>query len=159
MPCLTIIMGQKGSGKSTVFLQRYRLAHHGVGIFSLKKMQHNRIVGYDLVLLPQEKLISPFALHTSQAPADVTGLLHGQFWFSSVAFKQAVDMMLQSTSDTYWIDEVGKIEISNSGFAPLLHDAIAKEKHLILTVRENYVDRLLQAFDFSSYAIEIRKVR
>lgn len=159
MPRLTIITGQKDSGKSTVFLQRYRLARHGVGIFSCKKILAGRVWGYDLVLLPQEEQIPPFALLSEQTPTDVPGLRHGMFWFSSVAFWQAIDSMLHSSSDTYWIDEVGKIEIDNKGFAPLLHDAIAKGKHLILTVRENHVDRLLQTFGFSSYTIETIKVK
>lgn len=158
MPRLLVFTGEKGSGKSTAFLRHYRTEPCGRAVFSEKVTDECGRIGYNLILLPEGRRICPFARMDAVAPGGVGELRHGRFHFAESAFSEAIRYLSEEMDAPVWMDEVGKIEFSGRGFAPLLTQCLQRKQDLILVVRLRYLHELWDTFDFTDYTIEIHDV-
>ncbi len=98
----------------------------------------------------------PWQKPVSDAPDDV---LVGRFVFDRVAFDQAIvwlDDQLKDARIKYLIlDEVGPLELSGKGWDTWLRKALAtpSEKEFILVVREGLVEKVVDYYGLSTYAV------
>jgi nucleoside-triphosphatase THEP1 len=91
----------------------------------------------------------------------------GKFKFSKETMewaKRQIKESLQSNVDYLVIDEVGKLEMIDQGYEPMVSIAVDKFKKensfdLILVVRESLVDDVIKKYGLADYVIEISKPR
>ena len=159
MSHITIITGDRGRGKTTAFLRHYHARPLGFGFYSRKEMEGGEVMGYTLCSLPAAFCV-PLAWRPGlsrlggvpvpdgrTAAANGTLLAQGRFLFSREAFSQAESWLQgQDSVPCLWLDEVGKLELTGQGFAPLLRWACAKEVEMVLTVRSFYVEQVVATF-------------
>ncbi len=78
--------------------------------------------------------------------------------------KRQIKESLQSNVDYLVIDEVGKLEMIDQGYEPMVSIAVDKFKKensfdLILVVRESLVDDVIKKYGLADYVIEVSKPR
>jgi nucleoside-triphosphatase THEP1 len=161
-----IISGDRGEGKSTMMLRLYRAQPNGIGVCSHKVYDelsspspqptapNDGVVGYDLCTLPEERRW-PLArltshLHDLQLSFPTSDTIsQGRFVFSQQAFDEAnlyLCNAITGHTPRVWIDEVGKIELRDAGFAPAVRMALQHGVPLVLCVRRQYVERVITHF-------------
>lgn len=97
------------------------------------------------------------------ASASEHGLLAvGRYFFAGSAFARASDLLLAAAkAEPAWlvIDEIGKLELLDQGFAPALKVILAADKQpsrLLLAVREGLVDDVIAAFGLRKFGCDVR---
>lgn len=85
----------------------------------------------------------------------------GRYFFSGSAFRRASDALVTAAgAKPSWliIDEVGKLELLEQGFASALQAILAAEvqpANLLLAVREGLVDEVIAAFNLRKFDIAV----
>lgn len=149
-----IITGSCNSGKSTHFLRLWQEAGGtDKGLWSKKqKDTEGNIIGYDVVLLPSMYICPLARTHSTGSLSSEFNLSQGRFLFSSQAFGEAMEYVLSSPlASSVWIDEVGKLELRELGYAPLLRTLLAHETDITLTIRDSYVAAFLEIYKVRDY--------
>ena len=104
----------------------------------------------------KEKKSLPFQKPEMDAPSDVT---IGRFVFDGEGFKKAASWLDEHLADPklkyILIDEVGALELEGGGFDQWLRGSIATvgDKTLILVVRRNLLDDVMQRYDLQEVSI------
>lgn len=153
---ITIVTGEKDSGKSSYLQNWYTTDPVGCGILSQKVIRNNLVAGYDMLLLPSLVKMplcrTPNHLEDLQTTDTIT---QGRFTFSASTFQEAISqtMPLLLCSDTFWLDEIGQLELNNAGYAPLLHFAIMQCCNLRLGVRLSLLPDIIERFDLHACQI------
>jgi nucleoside-triphosphatase THEP1 len=145
---ITLITGEKHSGKSTYFYNLYhRLQTDAVALFSKKLMSGDHIEGYDLVILPAG-MTKPLVRNAANYQGEGCDVYRqGQFVFFRDTFHQAEEYVrTHASSSDIWIDEVGKLELHRLGFYPLLHYLVTQNCNLTLVVNSKYKIAVIDLF-------------
>lgn len=153
---ITIVTGEKDSGKSSYLQNWYTKSPEGCGILSQKVIRNDLVAGYDMLLLPS--LVRVPLCRTSNYLNDLQTLdttTQGRFTFSASTFQEAISqtMPLLLCADTFWLDEIGQLELNNQGYAPLLHFAMMQCCDLRLGVRLSLMPDIIECFDLHACQI------
>jgi len=145
---ITIITGKKNSGKTTYLKTHYKKTQKGDGFLSIKRFENDEFIGYDLLHLKTNELIS-FIRMKNILPNDWIEIFDiGIFSFSKEGFKFAKNILENTKDEPIFIDEIGPIEIlEQKGFYNLLKQNLDKE--LYVTVRELLYEEFLRTFDIT----------
>lgn len=156
---VTIITGDKNTGKTTYMESWYTRDSWGVGFLSRKVFDSGRFVGYDLVLLPGGEYLPLCRLDGQGEKEGISrerGIGQGRFIFDSHAFREAscwVNAYPLRESEPVWIDEIGALELSGRGFDALLRTVLAKGHELRVVFREHLFDSLLNHYSITEYNV------
>lgn len=143
-----IIAGGRDEGKTRAMAALFRETGRGDGIISPKRFADGRFAGYDALRLSSGELV-PLAVPLSSVGADWDEeCRQGEYSFSGkgMAFVHAVlGEILERGIDPVFIDEVGPLELSGRGFAPL--DALVSSgRDVYLSVRDRYLERVIEKY-------------
>lgn len=91
----------------------------------------------------------------------------GKYKFSKHVFdwsRKQLQESLKSKIDFLVIDEIGKLELKDEGYEPILSTVVEQFKNqedfdLVLVVRESLLQRVIQKYGFSDTEIEYKKPR
>ena len=151
-----ILTGSIGQGKTT-FIQNIvkNFQSKGItvgGIYSPRVMQDKTTIGYDIidintnereVFLRQSSLdnrikIGRFNIH-------LQGLQKG-----IKTLKSSIDTNTQIVI----IDEVGKLELDNNGWASGIDELIKNaQNHLLLVIRDRYIEQIIDKWEINNYQV------
>lgn len=148
------ILGDCNSGKSTRFLSLFNKEQGGIGLFSKKLYNENNvIIGYNLVLLPENKEIPFIKLKESLSDqSESDSFFQGRFAFSIKSFQIGEDYILNNlNSNMVWIDEIGGLELKGLGYNSLLKTLLIRDIDLVLSVRTSLFDDILKRYNIKDY--------
>ncbi len=140
-----ILTGPVHSGKTTLLrraVEELKEKKLQVGGFlSEVILKNDKVLGYDLVDLKQEKSF-PFIRREGEKMWPSVG----SFYFIPKSLAEASKIILRSgASDILVVDEVGPLELSGKGLWPYLNQVIFEPKaHYLLVVRENIIEDFLK---------------
>lgn len=140
MKSCRIICGEKGEGKTTKLLSLYK---NGVkGVVSL----HEKDEYFALNLETKEK-----TLLLTKRPLFSTSWRN--WYYNNDFFSSFYSYLSTINSGDIFIDEVGMMEVEGKGFYSLIKELINKEIDLTITVRNKFLNSVLDTFSFPSYSL------
>ncbi|MGL4780802.1 MAG: nucleoside-triphosphatase [Bacteroidales bacterium] len=146
---ITIITGDKNSGKSTYLKNWYSLTRTGYGIISEKTFFGEMHIGYDIFFLSNEDKLPLCRL--PQYTEDLLSkdlIQQGRYLFCSHTFKTVENRLIEGliNESVLWLDEVGFLELYGYGYAKVIDEAQKRHIQLRITVRQSLLDKILHKF-------------
>lgn len=121
----------------------------GAGFCSRAVQENGMTVGYELMDLQSRRTV-PFAWLPEKLPAGWNEeLLHGKFSFSREGFafaEKIIDQALENGAKVIFLDEIGKLELKDSGFASLLQRCAASGSELVIGCRRANIAKIREKF-------------
>ena len=153
---MIIISGHKNQGKTTQikrfidFLQEKQQTI--VGFYSEKVINNNKIVGYDIVNIPDNEKFKFLRMVGNEKQQKI-----GPFYIDDFALAEGVIQIKKAIiNQTAFliIDEVGKLELNNKGWYAALERAFAQFKgEIILAVRTEFIEKVIQKWHLKNVQI------
>ena len=151
-----IISGTAGEGKTTFIkklLETFKTDNISFGgILSQRVMANSQTTGYDVVNIEIEDK-EVFLRRTEEDSMEKIGI----FSIYQEGIKFGTRILLRSRElrkKIIVIDEVGKLELANKGWASCIKDLKdASENHLLIAVRDSLVDEVISKWQFKHYFI------
>ncbi len=155
MSTVKIITGGKQSGK-TSFLLNYieQLKNNNisvVGIIALGTFKNNRRNSFFIkdISTKEEKLFMSRNYSTGAEKI-------GRFYIDLNTYQwgmRILEKAILSDSNYLIIDEIGALELSKKGWYFALSDALKSNKNIIITVRDKFIDEVIDFFNIDNYEI------
>lgn len=151
-----LITGKIDSGKTTFvkhIIENLKEINIKIGgIYSLKIIENNERIGYDIVDVKTHK--SEKFLRT-KGPGDLEEI--GVFSI----FPQGLEFGLEhlkpennTEHELVIIDEIGKLELSGKGWAKKIEELLMlKNNHILLVIREDFVDKAIEKWNLNNLLI------
>ena len=150
-----IITGGKHVGKTT-FLQKriLELRHSGKSVAGIVSKgdflegKRNNFYAVNIQNKEQQLLMSQNEMLNSNKI--------GKFYFSENTFNWGRDIIkkaIYSEIDVIVLDEIGRLELENEGWAKIFAKMLKSDKELYLVFRKEYVVELIKAFSVTDYQI------
>lgn len=160
-----IITGKINSGKTTAIRKFYEENKLGDGIVSKKVMLDNQVFGYYALRL-SDNLEFPFMIHENVYKKDIvrnediydTDFIYeiGPYKVYRRAMKKINSIykeIFKNRNNLVYFDEVGMLEVNEQGYYKNLKKAIKKGFDIVLTTREDLVEKVIEKLKISEYEI------
>lgn len=135
MKSCRIITGEKREGKSTRMMQIANEIPNSVG-FIMPVSES----GYSLYSISSNKAV-PFMTDRDVFPDRI-----GKWYYDQSLFETVLDELSEVFSGTVLIDEVGRLELDEGGYAPVLRLLKDRDIDLVVSVRKSFVDDVIRKF-------------
>ena len=135
MKSCRIITGEKREGKSTRMMQIANEIPNSVG-FIMPVSE----CGYSLYRISLNKAV-PFMTDRDVFPDRI-----GKWYYDQSLFETVLDELSEVFSGTVLIDEVGRLELDEGGYAPVLRLLKDRDIDLVVSVRKSFVDDVISKF-------------
>lgn len=154
---VTIITGDKNTGKTRFLEHWYNLDTTGIGFCSPKVLSNSgELCGYDLLFFPEKKRLPFIRLASPADRYDAEKIVKGRFAFSLPAIEAAhqhIKTACHSASTPIWIDEIGALELSGEGFDTLFRHALRHYKDIRVIFRKHLVNELIERYSIECYRV------
>lgn len=150
---ITLITGNKNSGKSSYIENCYDSLPKGVGCITRKAFDGDTWVGYNLVLLPHRITLPFIRLKPWQNIfSEENRITYNRMTFSKKAFENAIGYLTSAPKNApLWLDEIGNLELKDQGFSTLIRQALKQKRELHLTFRKNLFDALVKHYELQEW--------
>ncbi len=152
-----IITAPKNRGKTTYLKSLFQKEEGGQGFCSEKIMKNGVLQGYALRdLYRNDTKIIALVNKRPLPPGWGESFSYGPFHFSKEAFKWAMNLCqraIKEGASSFFIDELGPVEIQGKGHHALITQAAASPMNLYITLRSNLINAACQTFAFKDYKI------
>ncbi len=146
-----ILTGAKGEGKTTKLkkiLEVLKQNNISVnGIYSPKIIENENKIGYDIFDISSGKREPFLRQHCNESYDKI-----GKFYIYPQGLqlgKTALKLSNHTNNQIIIIDEVGNLELDNNGWADCLKNLTENPvNHLLLIVRDSFIDKILQKWNF-----------
>ena len=147
---ISIVTGDIDSGKTRYVKELYEKTQRGDGIISLKHIDDEQCIGYDLLHLKTGEHKAFIRLKT-KLPDDWKEQCEiGRFSFSEQGFIFAEKVLDTIEHGPIYIDEIGPIEMwYKKGFYNKLKELIENDMDLFLTLRPTLINEFHDEFKLS----------
>ncbi|NOR75935.1 MAG: hypothetical protein GQ525_12335 [Draconibacterium sp.] len=141
-----IITGGIGSGKTSCIkniIENFQQDKISVsGIYSSRIIENDITIGYNVVTISTNK--SKIFLRKK---GDSSQQKIGKFYIFNEGLNTGNDELQNTKSQIVFIDEIGKLELSENGWYNSVKQIIeSSNSHLILSVREEFVSQIIEKF-------------
>ena len=151
-----IISGSVGQGKTTQLqklVETLKMQNISVGgVLSLRVMENENTIGYDILDISTDKR-EQFLRKTDNPDLDKIG----NYSILPTGLQTGVDALTPSqnlANRFIIIDEVGKLELENKGWAEKLNELISHANNtLILSIRNSFTDQVIKKWNIQNYTI------
>ena len=148
-PEIYIITGKTGSGKTCLIqnlIQKFLLENIRLsGIYSARILENDKTTGYDVVNISSGETKKFLRVHGNENQQRI-----GKFYIDPDGVDKGNEILMNSQSKLIIIDEIGKLELEGRGWAHSLEKLLKKSgSHLILSVREEVIDKVTEKFMIS----------
>jgi nucleoside-triphosphatase THEP1 len=137
-------------------LSLYNQHHLGDGFVALKKMDKEKIVGFDCLHLSTQKIF-PYAIHDYYYNNQFqTTTILGPYHFNEdtlLMIEKTFDELISLNISPLYLDEVGQLELNNQGNAKILQKLIDHHCELYLSIREEFIEKFVQKYHLNEYQI------
>ncbi len=146
-----ILTGQLGQGKTTQLIKILEILKENNipagGIYSSRIMEGNVTTGYDIVDIMNMKR-KPFLRQNGEESYSKIG----RFYIYPEGLQFGIEALKPSANinnKIVIIDEVGKLEFENNGWASSIQELVDNANcHLLLVIRDSLVEKITQKWDF-----------
>lgn len=155
---VSIVTGKIDSGKTTRLLENYQRTKKGDGIVSIKRMSGTDVLGFDAMVLSDEKT-RPYLVHKrhlkpTNLPLYVEHIGPYLILKDTKAFiDRFYEMAIAKHVSPIYFDEVGQLEIAGHGFGPWLKLALEEQLDIVMTVRSDLVESIIKTYQIQTYQI------
>ena len=156
---ITFISGEVNSGKTTRLRDLYKLEIDGAGYFCEKIIgQNGNFVGYDIVNIKNVSEKIAF-IRTNDSISKKNWnqkFTFSRFSFSDDGFQlanQIFETAMSESSKSFFIDEIGPLELQGQGFSALFVKAIKSFNRLYVVTRYSCLEAVIKNFDIKNYEI------
>jgi len=160
-----IVSGEINSGKTTQIGQIFEQTNQGDGIISKKVMLDKDVFGYNGMRL-SDKYTFPLMIHEKYYKQDVinNGKVFEKDFVGEIGpykiYKKSLrkinalyrDFFKKKTTPLYF-DEIGMLEIGKGGFYKHLKKALKRKIDVVITVREDLIEKVIDKFKIEEYEI------
>lgn len=163
-----IVTGKINSGKTSRIRQYYQSNPIGEGIISRKIMIDRDVFGYyalrlsdnfEFPLMIHEKFFDrSFYIERTFSSRSI-GETIGPYKVYKKALKAVREILTQAIKkgkSPIYLDEVGMLELSDKGFASIIRLAKRQDVDLVMSIREDLVESVMQHFQLNNYEIVSR---
>jgi nucleoside-triphosphatase THEP1 len=146
-----IITGPKGSGKTT-FTKKLagHLREKGIavkGILSLKILDNSEITGYDILNIETGEKICFLRVSEARSAEKI-----GKFNICPEGLesgRKLLNSLISESNKLVIVDEVGLLELNNGGWADCIDGLLNSENHLLMVVRDDFVEKVKEKWNIS----------
>lgn len=154
---IKIVSGDIDSGKSTWMFRDFSKHPDADGFICRKTFTGKTHCGYDLVHLRSGRRVS-FIRKIAFIEADWQEAckIGEKFSFHRQGFSFADDIYNQAVSScasSFYLDEIGHLELQNLGFADLLRKLLQTRMNLVIAVRETLLEQVIKHFSINTYQV------
>lgn len=153
---ITIVVGKMHQGKTTKLLTIYDKLNRGDGFVSVKKIENNQVIGYDILQLSTKKTY-PFIRNKAYIPIDwPSSFSFGPYSFSTqilTMIEKKIETMLYEGVSPIFLDEIGKLELQNQCFDTILKKIVQQCDEVYLAVRDVFVDEVVKKYSITQQNI------
>lgn len=152
----TIVIGKINDNKTTTMIDMYRHRGTGDGFVSIKHMIQDTVHSYDAMQLSthEQRL---FIKRDIFFDNDFTVCCKlGPYYFSdeTMAWIKTTMLTLAKRAVTpLYLDEIGVLELEDNGFHDLLTSLVTMDVDLVLSVREDLVDAIIDHYNLTDVTI------
>lgn len=153
---VTIITGERNSGKTTFFEYWYNEVRRGIGFCSKKLYEENECRGYDLVLFPDKERLPFITMQYPQQEYGADRVMTGKAAVDTSVIPFVDKWLKESMTDPdepVWIDEVGERELAGGGFDHLLRRVLVECADIRLVVRKNILYKLVRHYGIEKFSL------
>ena len=152
-----LIRGKRDEGKTTKLKQLYKEQDNARGFIAEKVYDCGRITTYKLINLEnQEECVLARLASLPLLKGWGEDFIHGPFRFSYSGFDWAsglLDSASESEADAFFIDELGKLELTGKGHSALIKKALDTDMDLYISIRDVNVEDAVKTFGIKDYTI------
>ena len=152
---ITIISGEKQSGKSTKLLKIVSdLQSEGKicsGIIALGTFKNNKRYSFEIQDITTKETMQIMSIKENSEFKKI-----GRFFINPQGFQfgeMVLEKAITSNSDYIIIDEIGSLELNENGWFSILKEALKTEKKIIITVRKTLLKEIVKKFNISEYKL------
>jgi len=151
-----ILTGSIGQGKTT-FIQKIveNFQSKGTvvgGIYSPRVMQGETTIGYDIIDINTNEREIFLRQNTAEKNMKI-----GRFNINLQGLQKGIKTLkssMDSNTQIVIIDEVGKLELDNNGWASGIDELIKrKQNHLLLVIRDRYIEQIIDKWEINNYQV------
>ncbi len=149
----TIITGKKHSGKTTKLQEIvFDLQSDGkicAGIIAIGTFKNNKRYSFDLLDISTNEKIEFMSIITNNQYKKI-----GKFYIKPEGEEfgtTVLEKALKSNANFIVIDEIGALELEEKGWSQALSKALEIEKNIIITVREELLQNIINKFKIDNY--------
>lgn len=151
-----LVTGRIHSGKTTKMIELFQQHSAGDGFVALKTMSGNLVEKYDAMRLKTREIL-PLAVHEKRILPNFPVAFHiGPYHFRLDTVEKITAMMREMIHlriQPLFLDELGELELSGSGYATIVIEMVASGLDLYLSVRDDLAERLVSRFDIGEHRI------
>jgi nucleoside-triphosphatase THEP1 len=151
-----IVTGPIDSGKTSRLQAIHQASPQGDGFLSLKVMDGEGVLGYDLLRLSTGQR-QPFIRRTAACPPAWDELWRlGPFSFSRQGrlFAESIIIdLLQRRVEPVFMDEIGPLELQGKGFCPLVRQLVESELTVYMAVRRECLADVIRFFAIAEHRL------
>jgi len=141
-----IVTGEVGSGKTGCIknlIENIQDKKFSVsGVYSSRIMENDIITGYDVVNISTNK-----SAKFLRKEGDLSQQKIGRFYIFNEGLKAGNEELQNSNAQIKIVDEIGRLELSEKGWFNSVEQIVEKsECHLILVVRNKFVNQIIEKF-------------
>jgi len=149
---ITIVVGKMHQGKTTKLLTIYEKLNKGDGFVSVKKIENDQVIGYDILQLSTKKTY-PFILKTAYLPTNwQSSFSFGPYSFSAqtlTMIETKIETMLYKGVSPIFLDEIGKLELQGQCFDAILKKILQQCDEVYIAVRDVFVNDVIKKYSIT----------
>ncbi|MFO7827268.1 MAG: nucleoside-triphosphatase [Bacteroidales bacterium] len=151
-----ILTGSIGQGKTT-FIQKIveNFQSKGIvvgGIYSPRVMQGETTIGYDIIDINTNEREVFLRQNTAEKNKQI-----GRFNINLQGLQKGVKAIKNSSNTNtriVVIDEVGRLELENNGWAKNIEELICNsQNHVLLVIRDHFVEKVIEKWEIKNYQV------
>ena len=155
MKKITIISGEKHSGKTTKLLEiisDFKLRDISyTGILAIGTFKNNQRHSFDIVDISTQEKMEFMSVEPSIGSDKI-----GRFYINKNALEfgnRVLEKAIISNAKYLIIDEIGPLELDEKGWAPILNKSIETNRNIIISVRKELLNDILKKFKISEFEL------
>jgi len=155
MDRITIISGEKHSGKTTKLLEIITELKSKnktcAGIVAIGILKNNNRYSFNIQDITTQENMPLMSVDENPKLKKI-----GRFYINPLGFQfgeQVLKKAINSNPDYIIIDEIGSLELSEDGWFHILKNILKTEQKIIFTVRNKLINQLIKKFNISEYKL------
>jgi len=152
-----LISGKKNAGKTARIKKLYEEQSKAAGFISEKHCDADKTISYSLVDLTTGARQALARLAIFPMREDLGDVFdYGPFHMSFKGFEWAhtcLDNAEKAGAHAFFIDELGRVELSGKGHAKLIRRALSSKMDIYITVRDSNLHDALEVFEIDKYTV------
>ena len=155
MDRITIISGEKHSGKTTKLLELISDLEFQnkkcAGIIAIGSIKNNKRHSFDIQDITTSKTMQIMSVEENLEFNKI-----GKFYINPIAFKfgeEVLEKALKSNANYIIIDEIGKLELNENGWFNIFNKLLKSEQNVIFTSRKELLQKVTKKFNISEYKL------